>query len=150
MKTPYLTGLHKVASCVKVAFSPFQVNNQGMKALHPGVGPGMSLALLTGFALATKIKQLRNSIRHKAILEDLIATDPIIKQAPREQVVEAYATIYHLAPRVALEKQLVREILQHVVKFGRMDMQTVKMLTDTEKTVKDIHSVSMPNFPKIF
>lgn len=147
MKTPYLAGMHKVATQVKEAFklSPFQTGRDGTISMHPGVG----LAFGGAFVLGLTLKKIQNSIRHKAIVEDLMTTDPIIKQAPREQVLEAYATIYNLAPRIALEKQIVRELLQHVVKFGRLDMQTVKMITDTEKTIKDVRMLSFPSLPKL-
>ena len=142
MKTPYLAGMHKVATQVKEAFnlSPFQTTDKGT-SFHPR----FHLAALGAIGLGLHLKKIQNSIRHKAIVEDLMTTDPIIKQAPREQVLEAYATIYHLAPRIALEKQIVRELLQQVVKFGRLDMQTVKMITDTEKTIKDVRMPPLPS-----
>lgn len=52
----------------------------------------------------------------------------------------AYATIYHFAPKVSLDKVAVREVLQGFARFGKVDLQTLKMLAETEKALADPQS----------
>lgn len=54
---------------------------------------------------------------------------------------EWYATIVHFAPTVSLDKNAVREILQGFARFGRVDLQTLKLLADTEKSMASDNSV---------
>ncbi|MFP4019425.1 MAG: hypothetical protein ACLFUH_09270 [Bacteroidales bacterium] len=94
-----------------------------------------------GFAAGTYAfdrlkKKIQNEPRRKAILEDLQMNDPVISEEDPEKVLEYYATIYNFAPDLTLDKSAVKELLQHFVRFGRVDLQTLKTLADTEKSIK--------------
>lgn len=96
-----------------------------------------SAATLPYIAINHLKKQIQNDTRRKALIEDLYMNDPVISQADREEVIEYYATILSVAPSISLDKNVVRELLQNFIKFGRVDLQTIKTLADTEKTMKD-------------
>ena len=100
-----------------------------------GKAPGLSLiaAIATTTAISKAIRSIMNNTRKKALIEDLMISDPVIKNADKEQVLEYYALIDHIAPAIALEKPIVRELLQTFVRFGRVDMNSLKLLTETQK-----------------
>ena len=134
-KTPFfdfidkkLQGVSRQASSIDKA-----IQSSGRVSIRPSAKLGLGLSLISGFALAAKMRQLQNDTRRKAIIEDLCNTDPILKGADKKEILTYYATIYNMAPLVSLDKPTVRELLQNFIKFGRVDMQTIKTLTETEK-----------------
>ena len=96
------------------------------------VSKGLGMSALTGYGLKRIWDRIGNDHRSKAIIEDLIKTDPILREADRDQVLEFYATIYNVAPTLSKERPLVREVLTNAVKFGRLDLNTLKALIDAE------------------
>lgn len=86
------------------------------------------------------INELRNDTKRKALIEDLIKTDPVLKDVDHDQLMEWYATIYHFAPKFSLDRSAVREVLQNFARFGRLDINTIKMIADTEKSTADAKS----------
>lgn len=125
MRDAYLVGLEKTA-----ALSPAMVNK--VVEFNRKMLPVAGMTALASHSIKSILRKIQNDIRRKALIEDLMSHDPIIKEAPKEEVLEYYATIYNLAPTVSLEKPVVRELLQHFVKFGRIDLSTIKTLTETE------------------
>lgn len=106
--------------------------------------------LLLGWALQSKIKSLMNDHAAKAMLEDLILTDPILKQADPERVKEFYATICYMAPKLKADKNIVRELLQNFVKFDRVDMASIKALADTQGVMSKGDKDMVGNIMKAF
>lgn len=101
------------------------------------------LGAVTSLGLAAIMRKIQNSTRHRAIIEDLIQNDPIIKQGDTQDVLQIYAMIYNMAPNLAKEKPAVREILQNYVRIGRMDMQTIKTLIDTEEKLSKVDGAGL-------
>jgi len=83
------------------------------------------------------IDGLMNDHTRKALLEDLLLNDIIISQADPEKVKSFYATIHHLAPKLSGDKNIVRELLQNFVKFDRVDMNSIKAMADTQKSMSN-------------
>jgi len=104
-------------------------------------GMGASLPLM---AINRMKQKIQNDTRRKALVEDLYTNDPIIGQADREDVIQYYATILSVAPSISLDKNVVRELLQNFIKFGRVDLQTVKTMADTEKSMKSSDGTKDP------
>lgn len=96
-------------------------------------------ASVSGLALKRVADKISNDTRRKALIDDLIRTDPVIQKVDKAQVMEWYATIYNVAPTLSADKSAVREVLQNFARFGRADMQTLKMLAETEKTMAGQH-----------
>ena len=111
-----------------------EVKRDSVKSML-GKAPGLSLiaAIATTTAISKAIRAIMNNTRKKALIEDLMISDPVIKNADKEQVLEYYALIDHIAPAISLEKPIVRELLQTFVRFGRVDMNSLKLLTETQK-----------------
>lgn len=76
---------------------------------------------------------IKNDVTRKNLINDLHLNDAVLSQVPEEHLLEWYATIYHFAPNFSLDKQAVREVLQNFARFGKVDVNTLKMLADTEK-----------------
>jgi hypothetical protein len=98
-------------------------------------GGGIATAALAGYAMKSIIQEFMNDHKRKAMLEDLMLNDPIISRAEPTTVKEYYATIHYMAPKLSADKNIVRELLQNFVKFGRVDIASVKTLADTQKSM---------------
>jgi len=105
----------------------------GLKVMSGAFGSGAALGTIAYDRIKRKIE---NEPRRRAILEDLSTNDPIISEADPEKVLQYYATIYNFAPEIALDKNTVQELLHHFIRFGRIDLQTLKTLAETEKTIE--------------
>lgn len=101
-------------------------------------GPMKALSSIASGGLVLKMlyDKINNDVTRKAILEDLSLNDPILKNIPKPQLLEWYATIYKFSPRASSDKTAVREILQSFAKFGKVDMQTLKLLSDIEENMR--------------
>ena len=88
-----------------------------------------------GIILGKALNSIKNDIRRKSLIEDLYLNDPLLHEIDKAQLMEWYATIVHFAPTVSLDKNAVREVMHGFARFGRVDLQTLKMLADTEKNM---------------
>lgn len=122
---------------------PQNTSSQGpIKYNTPLSGLSVVGAIVTGGLVIGKvINKIKNDIRRKSLLEDLRLNDPLLRDIDKAQLMEWYATIVHFAPTVSLDKNAVREILQGFAHFGRVDLQTLKMLADTEKSMATENTV---------
>ena len=122
---------------------PQNTSSQGpIKYNTPLSGLSVVGAIVTGGLVIGKvINKIKNDIRRKSLLEDLRLNDPLLRDLDKAQLMEWYATIVHFAPTVSLDKNAVREILQGFARFGRVDLQTLKMLADTEKSMATENTV---------
>ena len=122
---------------------PQNTSSQGpIKYNTPLSGLSVVGAIVTGGLVIGKvINKIKNDIRRKSLLEDLRLNDPLLRDIDKALLMEWYATIVHFAPTVSLDKNAVREILQGFARFGRVDLQTLKMLADTEKSMATENTV---------
>lgn len=88
-----------------------------------------------GLLLKTLYSRISNDIRRKSLLEDLALNDPVLKKVDKNQLMEWYATIYHASPKISADKAVVRELLRNFAAYGKVDIQTVKLLSETEKNL---------------
>ena len=100
------------------------------------VGVGLIGGMLAANQVSKAIRAIQSNTRQKALIEDLILTDPMIKQADKREVLEYYAMIVSIAPAISLEKPIIRELLQTFIRFGRVDMQTLKTLAETQRNAE--------------
>lgn len=109
-----------------------------------GVNPARAFAGVTlvssGLLINKAYDKIKNDATRRTIITDLHINDPILSGVPEEQLLEWYATIYHFAPKFSLDKQAVKEVLQNFARFGRVDVNTLKMLAETEKAMQDAAS----------
>lgn len=127
------------------AMSAMDVAKMRQTYLDMGMKGGL-LAIGAGVALKTLINKIQNDTRRKAIIEDLMLNDPIIKKAPKEQVLSFYATINNVAPSIAVDKNAVTELLQHFIKFGTIDLKSIKDLAETHGAITKNKNLDFQRF----
>jgi len=77
-------------------------------------------------------KRIMN-VRRAIILSDLMANDPIIRDADPSVVTEAYKTMVMSSPRVSLDKAQVRAFLRSAVNSVAISPADAKVITDVDK-----------------
>lgn len=100
-----------------------------------GVGVGGIMMGING--LYRIIDSFRSDAQRRNLIEDLYKTDPVLSQLDHDQVIEWYAAIVHFAPHFSLDKAAVKEVLENFARFGRVDVNTLKMLAETEKATSN-------------
>ena len=96
--------------------------------------------VLAGMAVTKAYNAVQNDATRKNLINDLHMNDPVLSKVDGEQLLEWYATIYHFAPKFSLDKSAVREVLQNFARFGRVDVNTLKMLAETERATAQADS----------
>lgn len=99
------------------------------------LGTAVGLAATAVMAGTSIINKLNNDTRRKAIIEDLAKNDPLLRQVPKDKLISWYGVIYRYGPRTSLNKEVTKDLLHTFAKFGKVDMQTLKTLADTEKAM---------------
>ena len=97
--------------------------------------PGLGLAATAVLAGSSIISKLNNDTRRHALIEDLARNDPILRQVPKDKLISWYGIIYQYGPRASLNKEVTRDLLHTFARFGKADMQTLKLLAETEGAV---------------
>ena len=64
---------------------------------------------------AKEIERENDNLTRDEIISDLAMSDPIISEADPKDVVRAYSTLINIAPKVSLQKEIVRSILRQAV-----------------------------------
>lgn len=112
------------------------------KLLQEGAGKAFIPGLVLGAtSLGVLYDKLKGDNRRKAIFESL-CWDPMFKDMDKSQLLQWYTTIYHYAPRTSLDKVATKELLRQFMTFGRVDLQTLKTLAETEKAMAEAENKS--------
>lgn len=109
-------------------------------------GKGLLFALGAGILLKNVYDRIQNDTRRKALIEDLMLTDPIISKAPKDQVMSYYATINNVAPHVAVDKNVTKNLLHHFISFGTIAPDTIKMLAETNASIDKNKSLNLHQY----
>lgn len=80
-------------------------------------------------------EQIRDDARG-AILADLISSDPILQDADPRQVASIYKSLVASAPRVSLNKEIVRSVLRGAVNSIAISPADSKIFTDVDKGIQ--------------
>jgi hypothetical protein len=110
----------------------------------------LGTAMLSAFVIKKAFDKAMTDIKRKAMLEDLIMNDPIIRRADRDKVKQFYATIHSIAPKISGDKSVVKELLQNFIRFDRVDLNSVKTLADTQKSIVQAEGKGLEMMSKIF
>ena len=92
-------------------------------------------ALIKRPGVDSERKRMLN-VRRSIILADLMANDPIIRDADPNVVTEAYKTMVMAAPRVSLDKAQVRSFLRSSVNSVAISPNDAKVITDVDKGIR--------------
>ena len=80
-------------------------------------------------------RQIVLNVRRAMLLSDLMANDPIIRDADPNTVVDIYKSIVMSAPRLSLDPTVVRSVLRSGVNSVAISPNDIKTLTDVDKGV---------------
>lgn len=108
------------------------------KGFGSSMGQGLgSLAVSMG---TTSVGSLYNSVKGAALhskflqaLERAYQGNRILKESPKEKVLQYAETIFKFAPNVATDSNLLSSILANAIHGDGIDPMTIKTLTDLEK-----------------
>lgn len=138
-----------IASAVGNFLARPDVSN-GVKTVSTGLATAAGITALSANLLSTIYNKIRNDTRRKAIIEDLAKSDPVLKEVDTNELQEWFGTMYYYAPTLTADKSTVREVLTGFARFGRIDLQTLKMLAETEEKLAKLKSSGFANFmPKL-
>ena len=93
---------------------------------------GVGLAFEMGRYLHKR--KLLASTREQAMqaFEQAVAGDPHLQQYPREQLLQYLQAILEIAPNVASNPVLLRQLLKQVATYGGIDPQSAKVLAEVD------------------
>lgn len=128
----------------KAAAPSFSIGNEVLKGLVGGLTTGAVSGFL-GLA-GSRLSNIKNTLMHeprrKALLENLMASDSILKDAitrhpeSKNMILEAYGTMVRFAPSLSLDINAVRSFLREAVLGGSgVNYATIKNIVDTEKSI---------------
>jgi hypothetical protein len=124
-------------------FSPAMELAKGFSgAMGKGLaGVAMSLGAV---GIGAAVKSMQGGHLHTEFLGALhraIETNPILRQAKKEKVVNYADTIFKFAPHVATDANLLSSILANAIHGEGIDPMTVRTLTDLESRYTETTSV---------
>ena len=88
---------------------------------------------LTKFPGIDSERKRMMNVRRSILLADLMANDPIIRDADPNVVVEAYKTMVMTSPRVSLDKSQARAFLRSAVNSVAISPADAKVIADVDK-----------------
>ena len=91
----------------------------------------LSGGVLAGSVLKSAYDAIRNNYKAKQVFES-VANDPRLSKVDKGTLLEWFAAIYHYSPTAATDKATVKELLQQFATFGKVDLQTLKTLSEIE------------------
>jgi len=89
----------------------------------------------------TQVTKLR-AIRSKALLNELMSSDPVISGYDPNAVLKAFNEISLLAPRVSDQPAMLRGLLSRQLELGRTEPFEAGQVVDTEKSLKQTEGMS--------
>ena len=136
------TGAAYEFAMEKTAFLGLNADPTAFKNAATGLSMFLGATALSANILTTIYRKISNDTRRKAIIEDLASNDIMLKEVDKDQLKEWYATMYYYAPTMTADKATVREVLQMFARFGKIDVKTLQLLTDTEDKLNKMKSDS--------
>lgn len=86
----------------------------------------------SGYLIYQAIDKVKRDARCQRIIRELHDTDPEIRKIDPQTLLQWYGTIYNYSPKLAADKETVREVLRNFARFGKIDLQVLKSLAETE------------------
>lgn len=119
----------KLAEDLEKEAAPGMLMSVPMPSLEEAHG---ALASMPG--VENERKRVMNA-RRAVLLADLMANDPIIRDADPDTVVEAYKTMVMTSPRVSLDKAQARAFLRSAVNSVAISPADAKIIADVDRGV---------------
>ncbi|PIP25642.1 MAG: hypothetical protein COX32_02200 [Candidatus Moranbacteria bacterium CG23_combo_of_CG06-09_8_20_14_all_41_28] len=122
-----------------------------MPSMMEGMGKGLGGAAIAGGVgiIGMAANSINNGALHNkymAALQQAISTNPLLRDANREKVIQYGNTIFKFSPRVATDPNIMSSILANCIQGEGLDPLTIKTLVDLEARYKDSTSFSPKTF----
>lgn len=88
-------------------------------------------------ANADMSERLKN-VQRQLLLQDLMATDPVLSEADPQAVAQAYQAVVSMAPDVSMQKEIMRAILRQSVHSLAVGPYDAQVWTDLEKNIRAV------------
>lgn len=140
MANAFVQGFTRQA-LTKQAFDLSEFNKGVGGAIGKGLGAtamGAGLHVLNKAVNSVQMGGLHNQFMSS--LEHAVATNPVLKQADHERVLNYAETVFKFAPHVATDANLLSSILANAVHGDGIDPMTIRTLTDLDGKYMENHS----------
>lgn len=124
--------------------SYYEYSMEKMAMFGAGVKPAVAGMAVGALGLKMLYDKIQRDRQAKQVIDDLMRNDPIISKEAPEKVMQYAATVYNVAPSVTRDHNIMKNLLQNFIKFGTVDLQSIKMLVDIEKSMGDSNTKTFP------
>lgn len=155
----FVAGFTKEASMLESMLKS-KTDNKGeniqttvLKGIGSTVGQGVGNLLVTaGIASAGgMINSVKGMALHSKFLQALeraYQTNTILKQAPKEKVLQYAETIFKFAPNISTDSNILSSVLANAIHGEGIYPDTIKMLTDIESRYAENTSFNPKTYSK--
>lgn len=85
-----------------------------------------------------KMTERLKNVQRQVILQDLMINDPMISEADRNTVQNAYLAVMQLAPEVTANKEVMRAILRHAIHSVAISPYDASSWVELERVLQDV------------
>jgi hypothetical protein len=123
------------------------IASDAIKPMWTGLQPGEKDKLvekqLRAIATPQHEQQLRD-IKTRAMLEEMLSHDPVIKGYHRDEVLDAFNDVSQLAPRASQQPLLMSGLLRQRLQQGAIDPFEVGNLIKSEEGLRNVGTIPAP------
>ncbi len=124
-----------------------------LKGMGGTIGQGVGSLLVTaGIASAgNMVNSVKGMALHSKFLQSLeraYQTNRILKEAPKEKVLQYAETIFRFAPNISTDSNILSSVLANAIHGEGIYPDTIKMLTDIEAKYLDNSSFNPKMYSK--
>lgn len=117
--------------------APDTLQHTILKGMGTSLGQGLGGLAITGSltGLGTMYNKVHNMALHSKFLQALeraYQSNRILKEAPREKVMQYAETIFRFAPNISTDSNILSSVLANAIHGEGIYPDTIKMLTDIE------------------
>ena len=80
-----------------------------------------------------QIDSMLEALQTRTLLERMLLTDPIIREADPDMVVSLYNTLQQANPEIARDPNLIRFALREAIQYESVPLHTYKDLVETDE-----------------
>lgn len=128
---------------LKNAFSGQNIGNAAVKAGIPLLG---GLGVAAAAKAVGAISSGMNRSKFETALRLAISRNAILQQADQERLKSLADSVYHSAPTVSTDPNILGQVLVNAIRGENLDIQTVKMLGDLEARRTQGQALTARNF----
>lgn len=136
-----------VKGFIKEAFTPAEFSKDLMSGAAKSIGTGLA-GVVMGLGVTSVTKQIQNVGNGRlhtdflAALQKAMSSNPVLRQAKKEKVMQYAETVFKFAPHVSTDSNLLSSVLANAIHGEGIDPLTIRTLVDLEHRYTDNSSSS--------